>query len=231
MITIEFIGTETMSLREQTLGQLALSINGASAILRQYQLDYCCGGEQTLAQAASKQQLDIDALEAELSKLNQEAPELDWENMSLGHIIDGILTRYHDGHRAQLPNLIAQAEKVERVHAQKPTVPVGLAVLIRALSDELNVHMMKEERILFPMIKSGMGSNAHMPIQVMLQEHDVAGDMVHDILAITHNLTVPAEACTTWQVLYRDLNVFITELMDHINVENQVLFPRALAGE
>jgi regulator of cell morphogenesis and NO signaling len=220
-----------MTLRNQTLGQLALSIPGASAIFRHHQLDYCCGGKQSLSEAAAKYELDLDSIEMALRHLSVKSFAYDWSQMPLVEIIAVIVERYHDGHRAQLPNLIAQSQKVERVHANKPNVPAGLSQKLEALSGELLGHMLKEERVLFPMIKRAMGSSATMPISVMEKEHDEAGKIVQDILHITKQLTIPPEACTTWKVLYKELDEFIMELMDHINLENQVLFPRALAGE
>lgn len=219
-----------MQLRDKTLGQLALSIPRASSVFRQYDIDFCCGGKQTLSRSAEKKGLDIDMLEAQLSELSQETLEKDWREAPLAEIIDFIIVRYHDRHRAQLPELILQAEKVERVHANKPTVPKGLTKYLEALHEELSSHMMKEERILFPMIKNGLGQNAAAPISVMEQEHDDAGDILEAIKGITDNVTPPPEACTTWRVLYNGINELIDDLMNHINLENNLLFPRALSG-
>lgn len=110
-------------------------------------------------------------------------------------------------------------------------MPKGLSKYLEALLEELTSHMMKEERVLFPMIKNGMGRNAVAPISVMEQEHDDAGDILEVIKSITDNVTPPPEACTTWRVLYNGINELIDDLMNHINLENNLLFPRALAGE
>lgn len=220
-----------MTYRNESLGQLALTISGASALFRQHDLDYCCGGKRTLAKAAEKKGLDIDQLEAELARLAEKPLEKDWQQAPLAEIIDFIITRYHDRHRAQLPELILQAEKVERVHADKAGVPKGLTRQLSALQDELVNHMMKEERVLFPMIKDGLGRQAGAPISVMEMEHDEAGEIVEAIKMVTNNVTPPAEACTTWRVLYNGINELIDDLMNHISLENNLLFPRALAGE
>ena len=203
-----------MSYRDQPLGELALSIPRASALFRKYDMDYCCGGKQTLARAAARKELDLDVIEAQLAQLAEQPLEKDWRTVALAEIIDHIIVRYHDRHREQLPEVILQATKVERVHADKP-----------------NSHMMKEEQILFPMIKQGMGSQAMGPISVMESEHDDAGELVEVIKHITHNVTPPPEACTTWKAMYNGINEMIDDLMEHISLENNVLFPRALAGE
>ena len=173
-----------MNLREQSLATIALNINGAAALFRQHQLDYCCGGKQTLAEAAAGQQVDVAVLEQALVGMDAVQAEQDWRNAPLPDLIDFILQRYHDVHRVQFPELIALAQKVERMHAGKPQVPTGLAAQLQALADELESHMQKEERILFPMIKNGMGSHASMPISVMEKEHDDAGVMVANIWRI-----------------------------------------------
>lgn len=220
-----------MAFRDQSLGELALSIPRASALFRQYDMDYCCGGKQTLARAAQRKALNVEEIEAALTKLAEQPVEKEWRVAPLAEIIDHIIVRYHDRHREQLPELILQATKVERVHADKPNVPHGLAKYLTMLHEELTNHMMKEERILFPMIKQGQGSHAAGPVSVMESEHDEAGELLDVIKHTTHNVTPPPEACTTWKAMYNGINELIDDLMEHISLENNVLFPRALAGE
>ena len=220
-----------MAFRDQALGELALTIPRASALFRKLDLDFCCGGKQTLERAATRKELDLEAIEAELAALAEEPTEKEWRTAPLAEIIDHILVRYHDRHREQLPELILQATKVERVHADKPNVPKGLAKYLTMLHQELSSHMMKEEQILFPMIKNGMGTQANGPISVMESEHDDAGELLEVIKHTTNNVTPPPEACTTWKAMYNGINELIDDLMNHISLENNVLFPRALAGE
>ncbi|MEA1063355.1 iron-sulfur cluster repair protein YtfE [Apirhabdus apintestini] len=220
-----------MLYRNQPLGELALTIPRASALFRKYDLDFCCGGRQTLERAAARRELCLDTIEAELALLAQEAPEKEWRTAPLSEIIDHIIVRYHDRHREQLPELILQATKVERVHAEKSSVPRGLAKYLTQLNEELSSHMMKEEQILFPMIKQGLGTQTAGPISVMESEHDEAGELLEVIKHITNNVTPPAEACTTWRAMYNGINDMIDDLMNHISLENNVLFPRALAGD
>lgn len=220
-----------MNYRDCSLGELALSIPRASVLFRKYDLDFCCGGRQTLLKAATRQNLDLSVIEAELDALSATPLEKDWRTVPLPEIIDHIILRYHDRHREQLPELILQAAKVERVHASKTSVPQGLTKYLTMLHDELTSHMMKEERILFPMIKQGSGNQAGGPISVMESEHDEAGELLEVIKHITNNVTPPEEACTTWRAMYNGINELIDDLMNHISLENNVLFPRALAGE
>ncbi len=220
-----------MAYRDQPLGELALTIPRASALFRKLDLDFCCGGKQTLLRAATRKELDLEAIEAQLTALAEEPVEKDWRAAPLAEIIDHIIVRFHDRHREQLPELILQATKVERVHADKPNVPKGLAKYLTMLHQELSSHMMKEEQILFPMIKQGMGTQAGGPISVMESEHDNAGELLEVIKHTTNNVTPPPEACTTWKAMYNGINELIEDLMNHISLENNVLFPRALGGE
>lgn len=221
-----------MDYRNQSLGALAVAIPGASKLFRDYDLDFCCGGKQTLERAASRKDLDLEKVENELAKLASSAEESrDWRQAPLSEIIDYILPRFHQRHREQLPELVLMAEKVERVHGDKPTCPRGLAKQLNLIRLDLENHMMKEEQILFPLIKQGMGQRAGAPISVMEHEHDEAGEQLEVVKFLTNNVTPPEGACNTWQALYNGINTFISDLMEHIHLENNLLFPRALNGE
>jgi len=221
-----------MDYRNQPLGALAVAIPRATRLFRQYDLDFCCGGKQTLLRAVSKKDLDIDLIERLLAEIEQQ-PEtsVNWQTATLTEIIHYIIPRFHDRHRQELPELVLMAEKVERVHGDKDACPHGLAVQLQTILDELTSHMMKEEQILFPMIVSGMGRQASGPISVMEREHDDAGNILEEIKRLTNNVTPPEGACVTWRALYAGINEFISDLMEHIHLENNLLFPRALRGE
>ena len=218
-----------MAFRDQPLGELALTIPRASALFRQYDMDYCCGGKQTLARAASRKALDVAVIEAELAKLAEQPLSRDWRAAPLAEIIDHIIVRYHDRHREQLPELILQATKVERVHADKPNVPKGLTKYLTRLHQELSSHMMKEEHVLFPMIKAGNYMMAQMPIRMMEMEHAEHGEHLDVLKSLTNNMTPPADACNTWRALYSGIQEFADDLMMHIHRENNILFPRVIA--
>jgi regulator of cell morphogenesis and NO signaling len=133
---------------------------------------------------------------------------------------------YHKRHRHDLPHLTALASKVEHVHADAEEVPDGLAELLERLTGELEVHMKKEELILFPAIRQGGGPGLYVPISVMRSDHDDHGADIARIRALTHNMTPPDDACGSWRRLYADLATFIEELEAHIALENKVLFPQ-----
>lgn len=220
-----------MSFAQQKLSELAVSIPGATKIFREYDLDFCCGGSVLLEVAAQKKNLNLAEIEKRLTDLQQSKSEnndKDWTSASYAEMIDHIITRFHDRHREQLPELITLAEKIENVHGDRDDCPVGVAAQLEKIYAELSQHLMKEEQILFPMIKMGNYAMASMPIRVMEMEHDEAGQDVEVIKSLTNNCTPPADACFSWKALYSGINKFIDDLMHHIHLENNILFPRVL---
>ena len=137
-----------------------------------------------------------------------------------------IETRYHARHREQLPRLAEMAERVENVHFGEDDVPEGLSAVLRRMIGELEVHMKKEELILFPAIREGGGPGIENPIAVMRADHDDHATEVAEIRRLTADLTLPLGACGTWTALYAGLNEFISDLEEHIRLENEVLFPQ-----
>lgn len=220
-----------------TLADLATAYPAASRIFHRLGLDYCCGGRRALDDACRERGLDpaevLAAITAEASG-PQSGPrpegDLPWSQRPLGDLVDFIVTRYHQALRRELPELVALADKVETRHAGKAACPAGLADHLRLVHTAVLEHLDKEERILFPMILAGRGEGAAGPVQVMEHEHrDHAANLAR-IRELTHDLVPPEEACTSWRALYLRLNALEAELMEHIHLENNVLFPRALRG-
>ncbi|OOF88705.1 iron-sulfur cluster repair di-iron protein [Rodentibacter ratti] len=218
-----------MSFAQQKLSELAVAIPGATKIFREYNLDFCCGGSALLEVAAQQKNLNLAEIEARLANLQQqENREKNWSDAPYNELIEHIIERFHNRHREQLPELITLAEKVENVHADREDCPVGTAALLEKIHAELSQHMMKEENILFPMIKMGNYAMAAMPIRVMEMEHDEAGQDVEVLKSITNHLIPPEDACFSWRALYSGINAFIDDLMHHIHLENNILFPSVL---
>jgi len=147
-------------------------------------------------------------------------------NVETGPLIEYILSRYHDHHRDTLPDLAALALKVERVHRDDPGVPAGLGALIEALIADLDLHMQKEELMLFPVMWAGPSPVLAMRMAVMRGDHEQLDAQVAQMLALTGNLALPAQACASWSALYRGLGEFVADLAEHMRLEEDVLFPR-----
>lgn len=210
------------ALKSRQLGQIAVEMPGATAIFRRLKLDFCCGGNVPLAAACEEKDLDVKAVSAELMALDRRAaaPQADEPGM----LIDHILTRYHEVHRQQLPELIRMARRVEAVHRENPDCPTGLSELLAAMEAELLDHMSKEETILFPILRRGGSPFAGGPIAVMRMEHTNHGEQIAQLLAMTNDATPPAGACNTWRALYAGIEQLVNDLMEHIHLENNRLF-------
>ncbi len=147
-----------------------------------------------------------------------------WRRASAADLIEYLITRFHERHRVQLPELVRLARRVEHTHAGKPSCPSGLADVLETLYQELESHMLKEEQVLFPMLARGMHQQARAPISVMRFEHEHHFGALEEIGRLTDGLAVPPEACNTWRALYGGLQAFQEDLTQHIHLENDVLF-------
>jgi regulator of cell morphogenesis and NO signaling len=220
-----------MTTTERTLGELVTANPGAAKVFHKYRLDFCCGGKQSLEQACAVSGLDPETVLREIDGAAESGADgTQWDLRPVEELVRHILERYHTPLRTELPRLIALARTVERVHAGKPDRPEGLADHLTDVREAVESHLAKEEQILFPLILAGRGQRAFMPVQVMVKEHEDHGQSLRRIRELTGDLTLPAHACATWRELYRSLERLEVELMDHIHLENNVLFPRALAS-
>jgi len=209
----------------RTLADIAAAVPGATGVFRRAKLDFCCGGQVPLGEAAAAKGLSLAALEQELGAVAARGlpASLPADTDAMIGVIE---TRFHAVHRQELPELVKLAKRVEAVHAQHPAMPRGIAALLQGLADELEAHMQKEEQILFPMMRRGGHPMIRQPIAVMLAEHDNAGEQLHRLEELTGHFATPEGACPTWQALYAGAGKFADDLMEHIHTENNVLFPR-----
>jgi regulator of cell morphogenesis and NO signaling len=213
----------------ETLADLAIRLPGASRVFQRHRLDFCCGGRRSLADACAARGVDPAALLAELAREGAPPETASAARLPVGELIDHVLTRYHEPLRAELPELVRLARKVERVHAEKPGCPLGLGDCLARVQEALELHMHKEEKVLFPLLRAGRGALAALPASVMRQEHDEHAAALRRIRELTGDLVAPPHACTTWRALYLRLDALERELMEHIHLENNVLFPAALS--
>ena len=213
------------------VGQLAAEQPLATRVLARHGIDFCCGGGRPLGDVCVEKGIDgaalLDEIRNELAS-TREAPE-NWLHRPIPDLIAHILDVYHRPLDEELPRLEAMAKRVVEVHRDKE--PERLPELLRVyvdLKSELEQHFAKEEQILFPMILRGHGSMADGPVLVMRHEHDVAAAALRRLRELTDAYTVPAAACNTWRALWHGLAALEESLHEHIHLENNVLFPRAL---
>jgi len=218
---------------DSKVGELAGALPLATRVFSRHGIDFCCGGGVSLADACAKRGLDIEAVIGDIRAEVDQAPQSSrpWGTAPLAQLIDHILEAYHVPLKEELPRLLAMAEKVYRVHGEKdPEGLKGLLDTLRALSEELTSHMLKEERVLFPMIRDGRGAQAGGPIDAMEHEHESAGAALRRLRELTDNYQAPAGACNTWCALWAGLEALEMSLHEHIHLENNILFPRSLAS-
>ena len=218
--------------RDTLVGDLAARHPLATRVFARHHIDFCCGGGRPLGDVCEMQGLDVDAIVTEIGQeLAPQETMVRWDLRPIGDLIDHILNKYHAGLYEELPRLEAMARKVERVHGGKdPERLQRLLQVVLELKAELDSHMVKEEQILFPMIRADRGTGADAPIAVMMHEHDTAGNLLRQIRELTNDYTVPEEACNTWRALWLGLEALEADLHEHIHLENNILFPRALDG-
>jgi len=207
---------------QHAIGHIAVQLPGATAIFRHYKLDFCCGGQVSLEQALAEKGLNQTTVMNELAALQRTESAL--ASNDAATLIDHILERYHAVHREQLPELIRMARRVEAVHRDHPHVPAGLAALLEEAEQDLLSHMMKEENILFPMLKGGGNPFVTQPIAVMRAEHTQHGAMLDQLMRLSHNAEAPQGACNTWRALYAGIAQLHEDLINHIHLENNILF-------
>ncbi|MGB3864870.1 MAG: iron-sulfur cluster repair di-iron protein [Xanthobacteraceae bacterium] len=219
-------------LRRHTVGDIAATLPGATAIFRKFKIDFCCNGDLTLDAAAQRRGVNADKLELALMNLGAGAGETATPNaMDSGELIDHIQQRYHEAHRHALPELIKLSRKVESVHRKHPKVPAGLADALQQIEDKLEQHMASEEATLFPAMRKQTGSGLDTAIGELRHEHDDQGTLLRQLESLTDDFTLPEAACRSWQALYIGTAQFADDLMEHIHLENNVLFPRFAAAE
>jgi len=215
---------------ETPVGEIASAHPLATRVFARHKIDFCCGGGAPLQTACNKRGLNADDI---LVEINKELEETDcstnWSEAPLTDLIEHIVSTYHVALKEELPRLEAMAQRVNHVHGDKdPERLQAIETVFVALKTELLEHMMKEEQILFPMIANGQGANASGPVSVMEHEHDSAGDALRKLRELTNDFTPPEIACNTWRALWHGLAALEQDTHQHIHLENNILFPRAL---
>lgn len=219
-----------MDYLQSPVGTIAAHLSGSTAVFQQYNIDFCSDGKRKLIDVISYKKLDAPTILRELIALESYPllQQKDWDNMATPDLIHYITSYYHERHRKQLPELSRLAARVEQVHGHKPECPNGLAAFLDDTLRDLEQHMIKEEMDLFPMLIEGRIPQAQMPIYVMEREHQGHSQRIEQILALTNKGVPPKGACNTWQALYVGLRTFTQDIVEHIHLENNILFARCV---
>lgn len=233
---------------EKTVRDVVLESPAATRVFEALGIDYCCGGNQSLEKACRAANLSIDhvleALEV-AERAATAAPDVrDWQTEPLADLIVHIKNTHHKYVREEIARLGPLFDKVCSVHGDNHPELLQIRSIFGGLAMELTTHMMKEDMVLFPYIvrleeaviekqpamPSPFGSVKN-PVEMMMRDHDDAGDALRKLRHTTDAYTAPADACISYQTLYRALDDFEKDLHQHIHLENNILFPRAVEME
>ncbi|HOE97178.1 MAG TPA: iron-sulfur cluster repair di-iron protein [Candidatus Sumerlaeota bacterium] len=223
---------------EMTVGAFVAERPARSRVFEKLGIDYCCGGKKPLAEVCARRNLRVeDVLQLiEAADAGPEEPAVQPARMTLAELCDHIEQTHHALLRRELPRLAAMIEKVLNAHGQSYPWIQALQQVFHGLADELFSHMMKEEQILFPLVRkleagdpsaAPMIAAEHGPIHCMEAEHDSAGDALARMSELTVVYTPPQGACNTFRAMLDGLRELELDLHQHIHKENNILFPRA----
>lgn len=231
----------TTTITEKTIGEIAAENPAAIRIFERFHIDYCCGGTRPLSVACAEAGISVEDFSAALrSAAVPPEPGLDWTSRTLTELRAHLVAKYHVHAREELETLRMLSAKVLSVHGGRRPELERVDRLVHALEQDMIPHMVKEEVILFPYVdglendETPAGScfgTVENPIRVMLMEHEAVGSLLADLRATTDGYAPPEGACFSYRELYRRLASFEAETHEHIHLENNVYFPRALQLE
>lgn len=230
-----------MSVRE-----VAAQIPESTRLFETLKIDYCCGGSKPLAEACESAGIKVDNVLAILTTMNKSESKdtIDFHKLSQRELVAHILDTHHVFTKSEMERLEALIQKVIGAHAPNHPELVKVGELFQQLCADLKPHMFKEEQVLFPYIleveRAALQNQrrpfapfgtVQNPIRMMMNEHDTAGEILRELRAVTSDYNVPSDACISYQTLYRALEGFEQDLHQHIHLENNILFPKAVELE
>lgn len=235
------------AIANKTVRDIVVENPGATRVFEKLGIDYCCGGEKPLEEACAAANLAVSEVLAKLEAqqyTTRATGDKNWQAESMTSLIEHINSTHHVYMKSELPRIEALIAKVCGVHGEKHPELFQLRNIYSDLSEELSQHLMKEEQILFPYLvgveqaATGAGEVPHScfgtvqnPIRMMMFEHDNAGNALRQMRQITNNYTVPTDGCVSYQTLFQALQAMEADLHQHIHLENNILFPRAIEQE
>ena len=231
--------------KENTVAEVVTNNIKTADVFKRHGIDFCCGGGITIKKACAKNNISYEELEKELLEINNSTSKTyNYDSWKLDFLADHIVNIHHAYVEESMPLLLQYAERVAKVHGHHYTEVVEIYRLFNIVAQELAAHMKKEELILFPFIKQLVKSDkegvkvktphfgtVNNPIAMMEIEHENAGDILKEIKQLSNDYTPPESACNTFKALYAKLDEFEQDLHQHIHLENNILFPKAIALE
>ena len=230
----------TVFTEHTTLAEIVTARPSLARVLETQGLDYCCGGAATLAESCRANDLAVDEVLVELAAFPVDETSPSWAAMDVAELVDHLEATHHQYLWTELPRLSALADKVVSVHAVRHPGLVDIAACVATIRADLEPHLTKEERVLFPMVRElaaaetaptfHCGSLAN-PISVMLAEHDTVGELLAELRELTNTYQAPADGCASYASLFSGLAELEADTHLHVHKENNVLFPAVVALE
>ena len=230
--------------KENTVAEIVTENIKAAHIFKKYGIDFCCGGGITLEKACVKNKVNYTTLLNDLSLIEITDRVYNYNSWKLDFLIDHIENIHHTYVKESIPLLLQYANRVVKVHGGHYPEVIKVNELFIEVAQELSAHLKKEELILFPFIKKMTQAaiigekvipphfgTVNNPINMMYEEHESAGDIFKEISQLTNDYTPPEGACNTFKALYSKLEEFEQDLHQHIHLENNILFPKAIELE
>jgi regulator of cell morphogenesis and NO signaling len=229
----------------KTVGELATENFAATRVFEKLGIDYCCGGGQSVEQACRAANVRVDEVMKSIEAAGRSTPasaeDRHWQNEPLAHLIAYIQDRHHKYTREEIARLNPLFEKVCSVHGVNHPELLKMREIFHGLAAELTQHMMKEEMVLFPYVirledagtrkepaPSAPFGTVKNPVAMMVHEHDSAGEALRALRQASRGYTPPEDACLSFKTLFTALAEFEADLHQHIHLENNILFPRAV---
>lgn len=225
------------NLSEQTLASIVTGNYRAATVFEKYSLDFCCKGKRSLAEACAEKKIEQDdVINDLLNQLTEQPKQIPFTEISNEELIGYILMHHHFYVKQSMPTISIHLQKVATKHGERFPYMIEVWELFQQIQQDMTSHMHKEELILFPRIKELSTKSAsetafiQVPISVMEMEHDNAGEIMYKIRTLTNGYEIPEGACTTFRVVLGELKEFEEDLHQHVHLENNILFPNAIAA-
>lgn len=225
------------NLKEMKVGDIVTDDYRAAEIFKQQGIDFCCGGNQSLEQAAKEKKLDIAALENKLNNLDKVVTnnQPNFKEWNLDFLCDYIVNEYHKRVIIVLPQIMAYLDRIVQVHGKNHPELKEIADLFALINTELPIHQHQEENVFFPAIKELVSTNSSKSKAIitsqnslMMEEHELIGSTMDKINVLSKSYSVPDDGCNTYRVTYKLLEEFEDNLHIHVHLENNILYSKAL---
>jgi regulator of cell morphogenesis and NO signaling len=223
-----------------TLAEIVTTHPSLAPQLEAYDLDYCCGGSTTLQDACAANALDVTTVLDGLADAATDEPADTWSTMGILELVDHLEATHHAYLWSELPRLSALMDKVVGVHGERHPELADIGDCYATIRADLEPHLLKEERVLFPMVRelatadsprSMRSGSIEDPISVILSEHDTVGDLLRQLRSLTHSYTPPADGCDSYVALFTGFETMEADTHLHIHKENNLLFPAVVDAE